>query len=199
MRRENKDFDTRWWKQSARTVGCPKIENKKIATLSCAVAVALIFSVTASMASEGIETLPGRICFVVREDGDIAHRVRLVSDISTYASFEIVYKPEAVQVNGLDGLNYPGTHELDLVLQVPEGTYEEIKELYNALIEERARGLGMKGRKASKRGLPSMRMSSRLEIRVLSSGVDMNTITIPLEVVYDFSEKTKTTSWVYVE
>jgi|GEM_PF-2114262 len=199
MRRESKDFYTRWWKQRTCVVNFLGIQEKKMRILLCVFAGSLIFSVTDSLASEGIEALPDRISFVIREDGDITHRVRVVGDISTYASFEIVYKPEAVKVNGLDRLNHPGTHEIDVVLQVPEGTYEEVRELYDALIDERIRTLRMNRRGTSKRGLPSMKMVSRLEIRVVSSGVDMNTITIPLEVVYDFSEKTKTTSWVYVE
>ncbi len=195
----DRNSDVHCWKQKACGERALGIQKKRARVLLCAITSFLILASTSSMAGASIEVLPERLCFVVKEDGDITYKVRVRGDIPTYASFEIVYKPEAIQVRGLDKPNYPGVWDLDLILELPEGTYAETKELYQELAEEKIRNLEIRGKRVSKRRLPSMSMCSKLQILITGSSGDVGTITIPLKVVFDFSEKNKRISSVYVE
>lgn len=199
MKTLDRNSDAHWWKQKAWTERVLGTEKKRARVLLCTITSFLILASTSSMAGASIEVLPERLCFVVKEDGDITYKVRVRGDVPTYASFEIVYKPEAIQVRGLDKLNYPGVWDLDVTLELPEGTYAETKELCQELTEEKIRNLEMKGKRVSKRRLPSMSMRSKLEILITGSSGDVGTITIPLKVIFDFSEKNKRISSVYVE
>jgi len=154
--------------------------------LLCAFAVCFISLVGSGNARE-TEVLPERLCFVIRDDGDILQKVRIRGDFSAYSTFEILYKPEAIQVVGLDRPDASGVLNLELILQFPEGTYAETEALWEQLTEERIRRLQMRGKRVSKRHLPSMAMYSKLQILVVGSTLEEVTITIPLKAVFDFS------------
>jgi hypothetical protein len=146
------------------------------------------------------EVVPTHLCYVIRDDAPIIQKVRIRGDFSPYSTFEIVYKPEAIQVAGLERPDASGVLDLEILLQLPEGSYVETRELWEQLTEERIRRLRMRGRVASKRHLPSMKMYSKVEIAVLGNTADYYTITIPLTAVYDFSgKKEDSTSSEYVE
>lgn len=200
MRISVKDFDAHWRKQNT---GVEKrvVRNRKWDTsfVLYVLGSCFIFIVGSSLVAQSIEVQPNNLCFVVKEDGDIVQKVRLGDDFSTYSSFQVLYKPEAIRVVGLDKLNSADMVDLDVILEIPEGMYQEIKDLFEELTREKIEELEMSGRKVSKRELPSMSMFSRLEILVIGNYGDTYTINIPLKVVFDFSKKRKAVSSEYVE
>jgi len=172
---------------------------RRAGMLICALAICSVLIAGSPEAWEA-EVLPAQLGYVIRDDAPIIQKVRIQGDFSAYSTFEIVYKPEAIQVTGLDRPNASGIFDVEVVLQFPEGSYAETRELCEQLTEERRQRLRMRGRVASKRHLPSMTMYSKLEIMVLGNTAECSTITIPLTAVFDFSGRERdTASSEYVE
>ena len=180
-------------------VQVPSSGHRRVGVMTCAVLMCFVL-IAGPLEAWETEVLPAHLYYVIRDDAQMIQRVRIRGDFSAYSTFEIAYKPEAIQVTGFDRPNVPGVLDLEVTLQLPEGSYAETRELWEQLTEERIWRLQMGGKIASTRYLPSMRMDSRLEIVVVGNMAEHSTITIPLTAVFDFSGKKKdTASSEYVE
>ena len=130
---------------------------RRAGVLVCALMTCFVLIPSSLMAWE-TEVVPTHLCYVIRDDTPIMQKVRIRGDFSRYSTFETVYKPDAIQVVGLDRPNASGIVELEVTLQFPEGSYAETRDMWEQIAEERIRRLRMKGKIVSKRDLPSMRM-----------------------------------------